>query len=300
MCFLLTVGLVTVLHTVVILVQTVTLNVAVNSHSKALLTIMVSNNFVELKGSVFKKFERNNLFQMSCSDIRERFHYVVLLMLVSVRNLAQFNWDPSYLHEMAPIVCLVLVSEIFVDWTKHAFITKFNDISPDVYREYKSTLAKDLASSQHQQAKSDHSDMVSRRMGFIPLPLSCLVWQTLSQSFSFPGLRGAALLAGLYLTLTVAKVLVGTLLLTMASRYSLEKKSATKSSAQHRPEQSSDTDIRASSHIRGQTELTEEDGRVAGLTQRTSSAVRKSEDSNRKQRSLSEVERYTLVSNRIV
>ena len=56
-----------VVHTVVLLFQTVTLNVAVNSNSKALLTIMVSNNFVELKGSVFKKFERNNLFQMSCS-----------------------------------------------------------------------------------------------------------------------------------------------------------------------------------------------------------------------------------------
>ncbi|CAI8013716.1 Transmembrane anterior posterior transformation protein 1 [Geodia barretti] len=55
------------IHTVVLLFQTVTLNVAVNSHSKALLTIMVSNNFVELKGSVFKKFERSNLFQMSCS-----------------------------------------------------------------------------------------------------------------------------------------------------------------------------------------------------------------------------------------
>ena len=25
------------------------------------------------------------------------------------------------------------------------------------------------------QAKSDHSDLVSRRMGFIPLPLTCLV-----------------------------------------------------------------------------------------------------------------------------
>ena len=56
-----------VIHTLVILIQTVTFNVAVNSHSKALLTIMVSNNFVELKGSVFKKFEQNNLFQMSCS-----------------------------------------------------------------------------------------------------------------------------------------------------------------------------------------------------------------------------------------
>jgi len=56
-----------VIHTNVVLVQAVTLNVAINSFSKALLTIMVSNNFVELKGSVFKKFETNNLFQMSCS-----------------------------------------------------------------------------------------------------------------------------------------------------------------------------------------------------------------------------------------
>lgn len=56
-----------VIHTIVILVQATTLSVAINSHSKALLTIMVSNNFVELKGSVFKKFEIRNLFQMSCS-----------------------------------------------------------------------------------------------------------------------------------------------------------------------------------------------------------------------------------------
>ena len=46
------------------LFQATTLNVAFNSHNKALLTIMMSNNFVELKGSVFKKFEKNNLFQV--------------------------------------------------------------------------------------------------------------------------------------------------------------------------------------------------------------------------------------------
>lgn len=63
-CFL---RLFSVIHSNVILIQATTLSVAVNSHSKALLTIMVSNNFVELKGSVFKKFEINNLFQMSCS-----------------------------------------------------------------------------------------------------------------------------------------------------------------------------------------------------------------------------------------
>ena len=56
-----------VIHTLLLLVQATTLSVAINSYNNALITIMVSNNFVELKGSVFKKFETNNLFQMSCS-----------------------------------------------------------------------------------------------------------------------------------------------------------------------------------------------------------------------------------------
>jgi len=43
-----------------------TLNVAFNSHAQSLITIMMSNNFVEVKGAVFKP----NLFQMSCSDVR--------------------------------------------------------------------------------------------------------------------------------------------------------------------------------------------------------------------------------------
>lgn len=94
---------------------------------------------------------------------------------------------------MLPIFVLVLISEMVVDWIKHAFITKFNDISPDVYRKYRAILSKDLVTSRHGnvrirfdnimtalfllpiQAKADHCDLVSRRMGFIPLPLGCLV-----------------------------------------------------------------------------------------------------------------------------
>ena len=51
----------------VLFFQMVTLNVAVNSYSNALLTLLISNQFVEIKGSVFKKFEKENLFQLSCS-----------------------------------------------------------------------------------------------------------------------------------------------------------------------------------------------------------------------------------------
>ena len=49
--------------------QVVTLNVAVNSYSNALLSLLMSNQFVEIKGTVFKKFEKENLFQMSCAGI---------------------------------------------------------------------------------------------------------------------------------------------------------------------------------------------------------------------------------------
>jgi hypothetical protein len=51
----------------------VSLNVAVNSHNNVMLTLLVSNNFVELKSNVFKRFEPENLFVLSCSDMVERF-----------------------------------------------------------------------------------------------------------------------------------------------------------------------------------------------------------------------------------
>lgn len=54
-------------HTIVMVYQLISLNVAVNSYDHALLTLLVSNQFVEIKGSVFKKFEKDNLFQITCA-----------------------------------------------------------------------------------------------------------------------------------------------------------------------------------------------------------------------------------------
>ena len=58
---------VTVAHTLVMIYQMIAHNVAVNSYDHALLTLLVSNQFVEIKGSVFKKFEKDNLFQITCA-----------------------------------------------------------------------------------------------------------------------------------------------------------------------------------------------------------------------------------------
>jgi hypothetical protein len=56
-------------HTAVLLYQATCLNVAINSYSYALLTLLMSNQFAEIKGSVFKKFETGNLFQLACAGI---------------------------------------------------------------------------------------------------------------------------------------------------------------------------------------------------------------------------------------
>lgn len=43
-----------------------------------------------------------------------------------------FHWFLDHLWVLFPDVVMVLASEVAVDVVKHAFITKFNDISADV------------------------------------------------------------------------------------------------------------------------------------------------------------------------
>ncbi|XP_027863984.1 transmembrane anterior posterior transformation protein 1 homolog isoform X2 [Xiphophorus couchianus] len=201
------------LHSILIMVQASTLNVAFNSHNKSLLTIMMSNNFVEIKGSVFKKFEKNNLFQMSNSDIKERFTSYVLLIIVCLRNMEQFSWNPDHLWMLFPDVFMVVMSEVAVDIIKHAFITKFNDITADVYSEYRASLAFDLVSSRQKNAYTDYSDSVARRMGFIPLPLAVLLIRVVMSCVKVQGALSYLCVFLFYLGMVTLKVLNSIVLL---------------------------------------------------------------------------------------
>ncbi|XP_059407826.1 transmembrane anterior posterior transformation protein 1 homolog [Carassius carassius] len=207
------------MHAILIMVQATTLNVAFNSHNKSLLTIMMSNNFVEIKGSVFKKFEKNNLFQMSNSDIKERFTNYILLLIVCLRNMEQFSWNPDHLWVLFPDVCMVIASEIAVDVVKHAFITKFNDITADVYSEYRASLAFDLVSSRQKNAYTDYSDSVSRRMGFIPLPLALVLIRVVTSSVKIQGSLSIVCVVLFYLGMITLKVLNSIVLLGKSCKY---------------------------------------------------------------------------------
>ncbi|KAJ7925277.1 eukaryotic membrane protein family-domain-containing protein [Mycena leptocephala] len=200
----------TVMHSLVMVYQLIALNVAVNSYDHALLTLLVSNQFVEIKGSVFKKFEKDNLFQITCADIVERFTLALMLCVVAFRNLIELSgsefdftegfvlpksfgwvWGNNVLWTISYPVLTVMVSEMLVDWLKHAFITKFNHIRPSVYERYTDVLCRDLASGSavgrrgaRKHTYVDQSPLVARRLGFASLPLAVLAILIGSQSIS--------------------------------------------------------------------------------------------------------------------
>lgn len=92
---------------------------------------------------------------------------------------------------------------------KHAFITRFNELPSTVYRDYTVSLAYDMAQTRRETAFSDPSDLVARRMGFIPLPLGVAMARVLCTTLTPSDARPANLILLLlaYLILVALRIL---------------------------------------------------------------------------------------------
>ncbi|KAJ1992300.1 hypothetical protein H4R33_001071 [Dimargaris cristalligena] len=277
------------IHAMVLFYYLVTLNVTINSYDYSLLTLLLSNQFAEIKSNVFKRYEKENLFQICCSDIVERFQIGIMLTIITLKNWIElssgtiqadtgfsqialpfsfspvplpWSWEwqtlvvglwtwlrymvfdwwfdclvllldclpiplgpfstgvPSNPHRASQAIALfmrnlfdfrqawailtrvltpallVYCSEMLADWTKHAFITKFNQVRPEVYGRYTDILCRDLVgidqnnpsptrssaaepssrppANQH-RIRIERSLAVGNRMGLATLPLACIV-----------------------------------------------------------------------------------------------------------------------------
>ncbi|KAK0388853.1 hypothetical protein NLU13_5096 [Sarocladium strictum] len=197
------------LHSVTLYYQVITLNVAVNSYSNALLTLLLSNQFVEIKSTVFKRFEKDNLFQLTCADIVERFQLWIMLLIIGMRNVvevgglsvpgagldsgsdeagprhtssnmpASFTLIPSWLMsgEVLSPFLIVVGSEMLVDTIKHAYVTKFNNIKPTFYSRTLDILCKDYYTN------AFSAPSLTRRLGLAVIPLSCLFIRASVQTY---------------------------------------------------------------------------------------------------------------------
>ncbi|KAI9690789.1 MAG: hypothetical protein M1822_008408 [Bathelium mastoideum] len=202
-------------HATALFYQVVTLNVAVNSYSNALLTLLMSNQFVEIKSTVFKKIEKDNLFQMTCADVVERFQLWLMLTIIALRNIVEvgglsinfgapdlpaatnttsgnatgspfrnggilpnsFMLIPQWSGQVLSPFLLVLGSEMLVDWIKHAYINKFNSTKPAVYGRFLDVLARDYYSN------AFVNQNLTKRIGLPVLPLACLFIRASVQTY---------------------------------------------------------------------------------------------------------------------
>ena len=160
---------------------------------------------------MFKRFAEENLLQISCSDIVERFTLFVFLVVILAQNVTHgslsvatpatgANGDSGHLRQMVGCCLYMFLGEVVVDWVKHAFVTKFNQLRPHkVYGNYGIILSRDIAAFRLlPAAKSmhDHSHAISRRLGLSPLPLACVVIRLIFQTSTCNSLVGLFLSRG--------------------------------------------------------------------------------------------------------
>ena len=205
---------------------------AVNSYSNALITLLISNQFVEIKSTVFKRFEKENLFQLTCADVVERFQLWLMLTIIASRNIVETGglsvgihalhspdhsvppscvnasctvtqvqppvvtssilprsstliptilssfkvYVPAIGHVLGPFFA-VLGSEMLVDWLKHAYINKFNNVRPTIYGRFLDVLTKDYYSHAFTEQN------LTKRLGLPVIPLSCLFIRASVQTY---------------------------------------------------------------------------------------------------------------------
>ena len=215
----------------------------------------MSNQFVEIKSTVFKKFDRENLFQITCADVVERFELALMVAIIVLRNFLETtpiaptgadallpfglsSWFPGHFEPLLGPFLLVLGTETIIDWIKHAYITKFNNTRPRVYGRFLDVLARDYT----RRTVTGPPDL-TRRLGLPLLPLASLAVRAVAQSqgrllasrLPAPAEPGAPLrdqlvtsaprviaavllLAVIYFSLLAVKLLLGRLLLQYARK----------------------------------------------------------------------------------
>mmetsp|Transcript_12316 Transcript_12316/g.26896 ORF Transcript_12316/g.26896 Transcript_12316/m.26896 type:complete len:1235 (-) Transcript_12316:86-3790(-) len=179
------VGVYVTVHSLFLFVHVATLSVAVNSADNALLTLLISGNFAEIKSTVFKKYNKQNLFKITTSDICERFKLALFLLLILLLNCFQGEMSKSMVFDYYSMCGIVLVAELISDWIKHSFITKFNFIKSTAYFDYALILSGDVTGIGHEGLNLDYTHAAVKRIGLAQIPLVCVTARYLHEAVRF-------------------------------------------------------------------------------------------------------------------
>ncbi|MCL7052153.1 hypothetical protein MKW94_004411 [Papaver nudicaule] len=163
-----------IIHSFVLLAQAITLSTCIVAHNNALLALLVSNNFGEVKSNVFKRFSKDNIHSLVYYDSVERFHISAFLLFVLAQNIleAEGSWFGNFVLN----AFMVYVCEMGIDIIKHSFVAKFNEIKPETYSEFLEDLCKQTLNIQPEDGRN--------KLTFIPLAPACVVIRVLAPVYA--------------------------------------------------------------------------------------------------------------------
>ena len=167
-----------------------------------IMIVLVTNNFNELKGTVFKKAEARSVYPVVTSDIVERLYLFLDVALVLFRMATSPQRSKMPFSEVFIWAGVMIALEVLTDWLKFLCISKFNQVDNATFWHYNRIHKDDLLLSRTDKpVQSSSSPLVQkgfvaashlpvRRMNFMPTPLAVLILCNVM----LPNLVGADLL----------------------------------------------------------------------------------------------------------
>jgi hypothetical protein len=178
-----------VIHSGLYFIHLATLTVAINNVDQSLTTVLILNNFAEIKSFVLKKFDSDNLFQLACADITERFKMCLFYSLIILVGIIQSPNPAEAIPMFSNVLIAMLGCEMVVDWIKHAFIAKFNKINASCYQDFSRVLRCDIFDGHKDKITLDHSYTITKRLGMSQIPLGCVFFRFMLIAYTSSGLH---------------------------------------------------------------------------------------------------------------
>ena len=124
----------------------------------------------------------------------------VYLILITIHNFSDIGWnvDSYWVKHTLTYVSLVLLSEVVVDWLKHCFVVKYNQISTSWYGEGQAIMFRE---NKHDVESSVNLESIACRVRFVNVPFAVVVFKFLFASNLLNSVEHFAVLLVFFLVL---------------------------------------------------------------------------------------------------
>lgn len=200
----------TFLHATILSLNLVAYEASLTTNYKTFLLIVITNVFIELKISLFKRYDKRGLFELLCNDFVSRLQLCMYftVILLKAANLGHSN-------QILSGIALYLPVAIGIDWLKHFYISNFNTMSPGLYQElFDKGLRTKISRAKLHFEHTDWEDVVPNTLDWASSVVLTMKFSTIPQVCLLIRMAGPELYTNLMLADWV--LLLGGLLLLKA------------------------------------------------------------------------------------